>query len=123
MNKKLLYFSHPYGAKEENLIDIENCIRELYKNDSIFDKFIIVSPVHCFGFMYEDTEYYRGLQYCTDLLYKCDSMIVVGDWTQSTGCKEEIRICNEIDKKYKIYNNISELKEAIENGSFISYFM
>jgi len=120
--KKLLYFSHPYSNKEENKVDIERCIQALYDNDDIFNKFIIVSPVHCYGFMYENTEYNRGLQYCTDLLLKCDGMILVGNYEESTGCKEELRICNALGITHKLYKNIDELKDSIKTGDFINFY-
>jgi hypothetical protein len=118
--KNLLYVSHPSGGLQENTLDIEKCIRALYKKHIIHNKFCLVSPVHCYGFMYNDNpelEYdYRGLSYCTDLLMHCDSMIVIGDWENSTGCKEEIRLCNLYGIPYVKVKTSDELIEKLNNN-------
>lgn len=103
--KKLLYISHPYGAKRENLIDISNIVSKLYSDDDIYKKYCIVSPVHAFGFMYEEYDkvpngYEKGLTFCTDLLEHCDLMIVFGDYSSSKGCKAEIELCDKLGIKY-----------------------
>jgi len=122
--KKLIYLSHPSGGLEENTKDIEKCIRLLYKNKELYNKIAIVSPVHCYGFMYNDDwiTYEEGLQFCLDLLYKCDGMIVVGDYSNSRGCKREIEVCKELnipficikDSDY-IENNMDSVTLDIEN--------
>lgn len=100
MNRKpLIYVSHPSSGLEENTRDIEKCIRAMYAKDEIYNNYCIVSPVHCYGFMYNDNpelDYdYKGLSYCTDLLLHCDIMLVIGDWEKSTGCKEEVALAKE----------------------------
>ena len=108
--KKLCYISHPYGGLEENIKDIEKIVYELYKNDDVYDNYIIISPVHTFGFMYEmydnsEAQYLKGLSFCTDLLEHCDIMLVFGDYTTSRGCKAEIELCKKIEKDYEIVGN------------------
>lgn len=116
--KKLIYISHPSLGLESNTKDIEKVIRALYKSDKIFNNFSFVSPVHCYGFMYNDesTEehYNRGLNYCTDLLEHCDGMIVVGDWMHSKGCTAEINMCNAKGIPYILFDSsdkITSMKE------------
>lgn len=83
----IIYISHPYQNKKENKIKIENIIKELVKEHP---EHTFISPVHTFGFMYEDVEYEVGLGMCLKLLNRCDYMLVFGDWENSRGCKAEI---------------------------------
>lgn len=50
----------------------------------------IVSPIHCFGYAYEDVSYERGLEMCLSLLEKSDLMLVYGPWKESRGCNGEV---------------------------------
>lgn len=113
--KQLLYISHPYGNKEQNKNDIENIIRYLYHSDEIFDNYCLVSPVHCFGFLYEDWEYEKGIQPCLDLLGECDGMLVFDgegaeDWTTSTGCKMEVAKYEEWGMPYRFMGSFEKIK-------------
>ena len=94
-----IYISHPYGSKVENKEKIEKIIRDL-----IFEKpqHTYVSPVHCFGFLYEEVEYDIGIRYCLDLLDACDEMWVFGDYANSKGCKLEIVHALETKKPFYI---------------------
>jgi hypothetical protein len=114
--KKLIYLSHPSSGLEENTLDIEKVVRKLYQNDEVFDNLCVVSPVHCYGFMYHDTEYFKGLSFCTDLLLHCDLMLVVGDWEKSTGCKAEIDICNKENIPYIFIDSSDNVDEELKNG-------
>lgn len=114
--KQLIYISHPSSGKLENTLDVETIIRELYKNDELYEHFCFVSPIHCYGFMYDDTEYYKGLSFCTDLLIHCDAMLVFGDWLKSTGCKEEVKVCENENIPYIIIRDSSKLSEYINNN-------
>lgn len=119
-NKKyLLYLSHPSGGLDENRIDIEKSIRTLYKNNDIYNNFCIVSPVHCYGFMYNDNselDYdYKGLSYCTDLLMHCDIMLVIGDWENSIGCTDEIEKCKDNSIPYLMISNSDLIENEIKN--------
>ena len=98
MKKRMLYISHPSGGKEENTKDIEKVIKALCNNAEIVDNFCIVSPVHNYGFMYNELSYEDGLNLCLDLLEECDIALVVGDWRTSTGCKAEISFCEKHNK-------------------------
>lgn len=118
MKKRMLYLSHPSGGLKENELDTQECVRLILKNDDIFNNFCLISPVNSFSFMYNDKDigYDRGLAFCTDLLRHCDIMIVVGDYTASKGCIEEIRICKELNIPYIEFKSYGDLKEAVDKG-------
>jgi cell division FtsZ-interacting protein ZapD len=83
----MIYISHPYGGKEENKLKVEEVIKKLVvENPSE----TYISPIHCFGFMYELVDYQSGLEMCLRLLESCDKMLVFGDWQNSRGCNAEI---------------------------------
>ena len=91
--KKLIYVSHPSSGKIENTLKVEKIIKELYKHKELYENLTFVSPIHCYGFMYNDCDYDTGLSFCTDLLEHCSGMLLCGDWEKSTGCKVERQIC------------------------------
>lgn len=79
MNKKLVYVGGKYGGVEENKKLIEKAISYLKTKDKdtlnswlLFDMVekVYISPIHSFGFMYEDTEYLEGLDYCWVLKFE-----------------------------------------------------
>ncbi len=77
---KLIYISAPYGGNEHNKRKIELIIKALVKADKVNT---YLSPVHAVGYLYNDVDYQQGLNYCLDLLAKCDSMQVYGDYQHS----------------------------------------
>ena len=112
--KELVYISHPSSGKIENTKHIEEIVNALYEDDFIYENYCIVSPVHNFGFMYETTDYVRGLQYCLDLMEHCDLVMLFGDYEHSKGCTKELQTCIETDTEYyKIGNDIDRAKEIL----------
>jgi hypothetical protein len=83
----LIYISHPYGGQEENKQEVEKIIRRL---TLLYPEHTYVSPIHCFGFMYDLVQYETGLDMCLELLSKCDKMLVFSDWKSSRGCTAEV---------------------------------
>ena len=83
-----IYISHPYGGDAENKAKVEGIVKSLAKR---FPLETHVSPIHAFGFMYEDVPYKQGIKMCIDLLDVCDYMIVFGNYKKSKGCRIEIR--------------------------------
>lgn len=83
----MIYISHPYGGQDENRQKVENIIRTLALSHP---ENTYVSPIHCFGFLYDLVDYEQGLEMCLNLLEKCDKMLVFGDWKNSRGCKAEV---------------------------------
>lgn len=114
--KKLLYISHPSKGLKENTLDVEKIISELYKSDMIYNNFCILSPIHNFGFMYSTTEYWRGLSYCTDLLRYSHIMFLIGDWEESRGCREEVKICTEENIPYIYFPTSADLINSLNTN-------
>lgn len=115
MKKRMLYISHPSGGKEENTRDIEKVVKALCTNKDIVENFCIVSPVHNYGFMYEELSYEDGLDLCLDLLEECDIALVVGDWRTSTGCKKEISFCEKNNKPYIMVDTSDTLIKEVND--------
>ena len=87
----MIYVSHPYGGKEANLKAVEAIVERLTQKDRAN---VYVSPIHAFGYLYDQVDYLHGLSMCIELLSRCDRMLVFGDWQSSVGCKAEIEYCN-----------------------------
>lgn len=99
--ENIVYISHPYQGKVENVNHIESVIRNLRKE---YPNYLFISPVHTFGWLYDDTEYNEGLKMTLFLLETCaDEMWVFGDWHNSTGVRAEIEYCKEYSIPYKIF--------------------
>lgn len=116
--KKLVYISHPSGGKVENTKHIELIVRRLLSSDSLYEKYCFVSPVHCYGFMYDEyePEYLKGLSFCTDLLEHCDIMLLCGDWKSSRGCTVERNMCIEEGIPMLEVKTEKDLDELINAG-------
>jgi hypothetical protein len=84
----LIYCSHKFGGSLENAKAAELKIKRLQLADP---SNTYISPIHAFGFMYNDVPYETGLEMCLDLLSKCDKMVVLSDL--SRGVKAEIKYC------------------------------
>ena len=94
-----IYISHPFGGKQENKEHIETIIKQLiYENP----QHTYISPVHAFGFLYNEVDYQSGLNWCLDLLDMCDEMLVFGDYNESKGCVAEIKHCLDTKKRFVI---------------------
>lgn len=85
----LIYCSHKFGGKLENAKAAELKIKRLQLADP---SNTYISPIHAFGFMYNEVDYETGLQWCLDLLGKCDAMVVLSE--ESRGVKVEIDYCH-----------------------------
>jgi len=83
----LIYISHPYGNNPENIKKVEEIIHRLVKEHP---ENTYISPIHCFGFMYNSVSYEAGLEMCLNLLDRCEKMMVFGNWQDSRGCNAEI---------------------------------
>ncbi len=102
LKRKFIYVSHPFQNKPENVKDIERYITIW---ERIHQSYVFVSPVHCFGFMYEKMSYEDGLNWCLQLLSVCDEMWVCGDYENSTGCCAEIDFCKNHYIPYSFKHN------------------
>ena len=61
----IVYVAHPYGADPENAAKVEDIIRDLVDK---YPRYCFISPIHTFGFLYEDVDYEEGMEHCYTLL-------------------------------------------------------
>ncbi len=88
----VVYVSHPFQGKEENIkhaAEVINSLQEKYP-DTIF-----ISPIHCFGFQYDLVPWSVGLERCLWLLDHCDIMLDCDTNKDSKGCKAEREYCDK----------------------------
>ena len=94
--KKKIYVSHGYGGKQENIKDVENKVKQLIKE---YPDYLFISPIHCFGYLYESMTYEDGIDACLKLLDICDEIWILDDKYQaSKGVM--------IEREYALNNNI-----------------
>ena len=55
--KKMIYISHPSGGTIENYNDAQKCLDILLSSDKIYENYCVVSPIQCYGGMYNTTDY------------------------------------------------------------------
>ena len=82
----LIYVSHPFSNKPKNKDKVEEIVRTL---TLLHPENIYISPIHTFGFLYEDVSYETGLEMCFKLLDKCDKILLCDGWKNSRGCTAE----------------------------------
>lgn len=92
LKEKIIYVAAPYGGDENNKKKIEHTIRALV---GVYPQYCFISPIHAFGFLYNDVDYNEGMQYCLTLLDMCDEIWIFGD-------SKGTRIEREYAKRYKI---------------------
>lgn len=83
---KTVYVSHPYNGEEANKREVEAMMRNLVK---LHPGVVFISPIHTFGFMYNDVPYKEGMDWCIELLNRCDEILLCGSWEDSRGCRIE----------------------------------
>lgn len=99
--RDIVYVSHAYQNKPENLERIQSIIKLLTK---IFPHNLFISPVNAFGFLYDTTSYDQGMQMCLWMLEQCTEMWVFDDYEDSEGVKREINYCNDHYIPIKYFN-------------------
>lgn len=98
--ENIIYISHPYGGKPENMDKISEIITKLQKT---YPTYLFISPVHAFGYLYSEVDYQKGLNMTLFLLDQlADEMWIFGNYKNSKGCMAEIEYCKEhkISTKY-----------------------
>lgn len=94
--KKKIYVSHGYGGKQENIKDVENKVKQLIKE---YPDYLFISPIHCFGYLYESITYEAGIDACLELLKMCDEIWILDNkYQESKGVM--------IEREYALSNNI-----------------
>jgi hypothetical protein len=87
--KKLVYVAHPLrGDVPGNMERIEEIMRELSEEHLDCNFF---SPLHGFSFHTPAEDQALVMERCLDMLDRCDELWVFGDWSDSEGCRREIR--------------------------------
>ena len=86
---KKVYFAHPFEGNEVNLKKVERVIKNYVKENP---EVIPVSPLHAFGYLYNEVDYTTGLGWCLALLKTCDVLVLSGEWRGSMGCTVERQI-------------------------------
>ncbi len=86
---KLYYVSHPYDGKPENAAKADVICRALQK---LWPDDVYISPIHAIRGDYQKTDYVVGLSWCTELLKRCDGIVMCGNWEISTGCVTEYMV-------------------------------
>lgn len=94
----MIYCAHAYGGNPENKRDAEIMIKSLQKQDA---ENCYVSPIHCFGFLYEDVSYDEGMELCYDLLTVCDKLLVLSG--PSEGVLREVRMAHQLGMEVEYY--------------------
>ena len=97
--EKVIYISHPFQNKTENKDKIEDIIKTLTVK---YPKYLFLSPVHSFGYLYNTVDYQIGIDYCLWLLGKADEMWVFGDYQNSRGCMIEIKYAEECEMPWYV---------------------
>lgn len=81
----IVYVAHPYGTDPKNAAKVEDIIRDLVDK---YPRYCFISPIHAFGFLYEDVDYEEGMEHCYTLLNICDEIWIYGD-SQGTRLERE----------------------------------
>lgn len=82
--KKLIYVTHPFCGNEKNVELIETKVKKLME---IYPNYLFISPVHTFGYLYNETTYEEGIDMCLRLLETCDEVWIISKYYEnSKGC-------------------------------------
>ena len=95
---KIYYVSHPYGGKQKNEAKADVIVQALQAE---YPDVCFVSPVHAIRCPYSKTDYIQGLDYCLELLRRCDGIVMCGNWQGSIGCVSEFILARELCKDVK----------------------
>lgn len=108
--------SHPYGGKQENLSEINECQKLL---TIMHPENLYLNPIAMFGNLYDCTTYEQGLNMTLLLLEElADEMIICSsvlsnDWRFSKGCRTEVVYCDNRHIPYKIYT-LEQIRDEYE---------
>lgn len=83
----LVYVAHPYSGRPCNKRQVGILLHKLYDK---YKGVTFVSPLHTIVCSYFDTDYKDGLKLCTNLLKRCDVLLLTGKWYASVGCNKEL---------------------------------
>lgn len=87
--KKMYYVSHPFtGDEEGNTVEARLFTAMLKEN---YPQYIFINPIDAIRYVKHVPEwrYEEILSQCIDIMYKCDGIIMTGQWENSRGCLAE----------------------------------
>lgn len=109
--ENIVYISHGYGGKQENLDEINEIMKIVYK---LHPNWLILNPVAMFSPLYNLTDYDKGLNMCLFLLNLSDEMWVVDEnYRNSKGVIREIYYCDKFLIPYKL-TSLKELNKLLD---------
>lgn len=113
--EKTVYVSHKYGGDKNNLKEVEEIIKAQQKKHP---NYMFISPIHMFGFLYNDMCYEDGLELCLYQLAECDEIWVTGEkWYDSTGVIKEIEYANAHKIDVLFVKNAEDNPHKIEGSA------
>lgn len=117
MYEQTIYISHAYQGKPENIAEIEGIIKWLMK---YYPEYRFISPVHAFGYLYNDMPYPDGLALSMSLLEICDEMWYMPS-SESMGVNAEIAYCRVQDIPFRTIEEVVRytLEDAGESDRFL----
>ena len=107
----MIYCAHEYGGNPENKRNAEIIIKAMQKQDTAN---CYVSPIHCFGFLYDDLSYDAGMELCYDLLTVCDKLMVLSG--PSEGVLREVRLALALGMEVEYYGTEAIRTKDIMDG-------
>lgn len=115
--EKTVYVSHQYGGDKNNLKEVEEIIKTQQKKHP---NYMFISPIHMFGFLYNDMSYEDGLELCLYQLAECDEIWVTGEkWYDSTGVIKEIEYANAHKIDVLFVKNAEDNPHKVEGYDYV----
>ena len=102
---KLVYVAHPYKGSIDNAENAKKSIEALYQ---MHPNMTFVSPIHGLCCPYDSVAYYVGLSYCLELLNRCDYLLMIGNYENSTGCQAEMAFARKMNIPIKTLEDLME---------------
>lgn len=110
----MIYFTGKYDGSQVKRMLIEDSILYFYNEVAEVNYF---SPNHAYGYLYDSLDFYSVLKLQTQHIEKCNAMILLSNWKESTVTTTEF----EMAKRFKIptfefdYKN-HKIKWLFDNG-------
>lgn len=95
--EKTVYVCHQFGGKPENVENVKNLVIKLRKKHPNYN---FISPLHALGYLWGECSWEVGMDYCIDLLSRCDEMWTFGSKSMSKGCMIEKDYCKANNKPH-----------------------
>lgn len=127
-----VYIAHPYGGLKDNKEKVEEFIKKLI-NSNLLGKgaaqVTYVSPIHSFGYLYDDVDYEKGIDMCLSLLRDCSILIIPKFYKikKSKGCLMElaaakvlgidIKYWEDLEREFTLNNDKIAAKRSLGKGS------